>query len=403
MATTELPPDPGDENWDDWVDDQMQDVEFDTELAKQMAEDARKIAAGELSKETFHTKYSDAVEEEFGVDERPTQYAVESANSDPMPQVPQTRGRSRRRVLEAIGGVAAAGMASMAGCLGALEEDEADTNSASTDGVYDGEHEDEEGIIDEIPHEKQMGMVVDTEACIACLQCSLACKEENDTDVGVHWPYVFRYEDNKYGDTQQGQLTRHCQHCSEPTCTYVCPTQARYKRTEDGIVLTDYDTCIGCRYCQVSCPYGVNYLGQDEPSGLSDGFDGDPVGRDGRTVAGPPPQGVMGKCTFCVHRQDADDEALQGTTACEEICPANAIHFGDMANPNSDPRQYLRRDDVAEKYHFKLLDDSGNEPNVVFVGQEPSKNAEPIEGPVAYDDKGMVDGDYDHVTWGDDE
>lgn len=401
MATTETPLDPDDPDWDDWVEDQLNNVEFDTELGKQLARDARKIATGELTKEAFHTKHSDKVKSEFGIDERPTKQFVEPGGSEPTPRVPQTQGRSRRRVLESIGGMATISMASLAGCLGSI--DEAESNSSDDDGIYDGSAEEEEGIIDDIPHQKQMGMVVDTEACIACLQCSLACKEENDTDVGVHWPYVFRYEDDKYGDTKQGQLTRHCQHCSEPTCTYVCPTQARYKRKDDGIVLTDYDTCIGCRYCQVSCPYGVNYLGQDEPTSLSDGFDGDPVGRDGRTVAGPPPQGVMGKCTFCVHRQDSDDEELQGTTACEDICPANAIHFGDLAHPHSDPREYLRSEGIEEKHHFKLLDGTGNEPNIVFVGDEPSKNAEPIEGPVAYDDKGMVDGDYEYVDWGEDE
>lgn len=398
MATSELPPTPDEPGWADWVEHQLADVEFDTDLGKRLAEDALKIAEGELTKRAFHTKYRDEVVAEFGFDERPTKREV--TRDRPAPRVPETRGRSRRRVLEAITGVTVAGMASLAGCLSVTADED---SNESTDGIYDGPATNDDGIIDEIPHQKQMGMVVDTEACIACLQCSLACKEENDTDIGVHWPYVFRYEDNKYGDPTQGQLTRHCQHCSEPTCTYVCPTQARYKRAEDGIVLTDYDTCIGCRYCQVSCPYGVNYLGTNEPSGLSDGFEADPVGRDGRTVAGPPPQGVMGKCTFCVHRQDSDDDSLQGTTACEDICPANAIHFGDIANPNSEPRQYLRREDVAEKHHFKLLDGTGNEPNIVFVGQKPSKNAEPIEGPVAYDDKGMVDGKYDYVDWGDDE
>lgn len=396
-----MPPSPDDNGWDQWVESQLADVEYDTELGKTLGEDALRVAEGDLSKEAFHERHSEAVTAEFGFDERPTKDACESEGA--MPKVPETCKTSRRRVLQTLGGVAAAGVGSLAGCVGVTDEA---TNSDDTEnGILDDlgdEEKAEEGIVDEIPHQKQLGMVIDTTRCEACLQCSLACKEENDTDIGVHWPYVFRYEDDHGGERRVSYLTRHCQHCSDASCTYVCPTQARYKRKDDGVVLTDYDTCIGCRYCQVACPYGVNYLGQEEPTGISDGFEGDRVGRDDRTVAGPPPAGVMGKCTFCVHRQDSDDPELQGTTACEQRCPFGVIHFGDMNNPNSAPRQYLR-EEAPDEHHFELLDGVGNEPNIVFVGREPSKNAEPIQGPVAYEDHGMTDGDYDYLADGGDD
>ncbi len=394
----DLPPDPNEPGWDDWVEEQLDGSGFDIQLGREMAEDALSIAKGGLSKAEFHERYTEAVQSEFGIDERPTRRSAgrESDESEPLPKVPDTDGRSRRRVLKALGGLSIAGTTGLAGCIGtdASLEDTLGGESEIRDDI-DGEVTDE-GIIDEIPHRKQLGMVVDTERCVACLQCSLACKEENDTDIGVHWPYVFRYEDEHAGGTREGYLTRHCQHCSEPTCTYVCPTQARYKRTEDGVVLTDYDLCIGCRYCQVACPYGVNYLGSDEPNEeISDGFDGDRIGRDGKPVGGPPPAGVMGKCTFCVHRQDADDPELRGTTACEQACPFGVIHFGDMNNPHSDPRRYLQ--EKGEANQFKLLEEKGNDPNIVFIGMEPSKNADPIQGPVAYEDHGMQDGDYDYI------
>lgn len=406
MTSATSPPRPSDPEWDTWVETQLDKVEYDTSLGKQLAKDALKVSEGTLSKAQFHERHSEAVRSEFGIDERPTKEAAQAASEDNAthPKVPETRSTSRRRVLQAIGTTAAAGVSTVAGCVGDSGNDTRDResqNNGIADSI-DGDARDEDGIVDEIPHQTQLGMVVDTDRCVACLQCSLACKEENDTDIGVHWPYVFRYADDLAGERREGHLTRHCQHCSEPSCAFVCPTQARYKRTDDGVVLTDYDLCIGCRYCQVACPYGVNYLGEERPTELSDGFDGSRVGRDGRRVGGPPPANVMGKCTFCVHRQDADDPELQGTTACAERCPFGVIHFGDMNNPHSDPRRYLR-EDVPEKNHFRLLDGVGNEPNIVFVGHEPSKDAESIQGPVAYEDHGMVDGAYKHSDDGADQ
>ncbi len=396
MHDGQLPPSPGDPAWDEWVEEQLADVEFDTELGKRMAEDARRIGDDGPTRAEFHDRYSDAVEAEFGVDERPTKEAVEADGRDePTPKVPDGRPASRRKVLSAMGGVAALGVAG-AGSEFVTPAPEAgpvaDTPSP------------------EATPDRRMGMVVDTTQCIACLQCSEACKEENDTDVGVHWPYVFRYEDELEGERHEGYLTRHCQHCSEPSCTFVCPTQARYQRGDDGIVLTDYETCVGCKYCQVACPYGVNYLGKDQPNeAVGEPGEYDRKGRDDRPVAGTPPKGVMGKCTFCVHRQDAEavdngvDPEKAGTTACEEACPVDVIQFGDMNDPDSAPRQYLRGEhedapsETAEKNQYKLLDEVGNEPNVVFVGPEPSKDATPIQGPRAYEDMGMQDGDYDYA------
>ena len=413
-----MPPAPSDPAWEEWADRVLDDVEQDTELGKELARDALRAAEGELSKAELHDRYADAVEEEFGVDERPTKEAGRTRidGDDPSPRVPDVDGASqetRRNVLKALGAVAAGGAAAgLAGHAGSALSDD------GNDGIAAAAESDDDGIpattdadsadVGDPDRDAQIGMVIDTDACIACLQCSVACKEENDTDVGHHWPYVFRYRDSLYGEEREGQLTRHCQHCSEASCTYVCPTQARYKREDDGIVLTDYDTCVGCKYCQVACPYGVNYLGKDQSTDLSDGFEGDREGRDGRTVGGSPPKGVMGKCTFCVHRQDSEDPDLQGTTACEQRCPVDAIHFGDMNDPESDPRQYLRgefdgREDVDDKNQFKLLPEVGNEPNIVYVGREPSKDAEPIQGPTSYESQGMRDGNYDYLDEGGDD
>ncbi|WP_255193106.1 4Fe-4S dicluster domain-containing protein [Natronobeatus ordinarius] len=256
----------------------------------------------------------------------------------------------------------------------------------------------------------QMGMVIDVERCQGCRACMVACKTENDTPRGAFWMNVFRYEEGEFPDVEQGFTPNPCHHCSEPSCADVCPTNARFKREEDGIVLTDYSTCIGCRYCEVGCPYGVNFFQWRDPEEGQYGFaaddelarevrqnleelDADLDGSGGawenpRLQAAQEPRGTkmgggnhkvgtMGKCTFCVHRQDSGDDELAGTTACEEVCPINVIHFGDMEDPQSKPRQYL--EEKGAKQRWKMLENSGNEPNVVYLGDKPSNAARGME------------------------
>lgn len=366
-----------DDEWEERARAQLETVEFDTDLGVEISRDALRVAQGELSQAEFHEKHHEAVHEEFGVDARPTKPPAPgpgtNGDGNPLPGVPSAGrdGRpSRRQLIKAMGGLAAGGAAaSVAGCTeaGAVEKAPSAAEPADSNG------------------DVQMGMAIDMERCIACLLCVEGCKEENDTDRGTHWMHVFRFEEDEYGDTRDGYMPRPCQHCTVPSCTYVCPTQARYKRDADGIVLTNYDTCIGCRYCEVACPYGVNFLGTEEPTDKSPGFFGTETDDEGVTVGGPPPEGVMGKCTFCVHRQE--DSAQQGTTACEDACPVDAIHFGDMNDPDSDPREHLRERRGVSR--FNLLEQTGNEPNIVYLGEQPSKDARPIDGPFTYGDLGM--------------
>ena len=68
------------------------------------------------------------------------------------------------------------------------------------------------------------------------------------------------FEVGEFPDTQTVHFPKSCLHCEDPPCVPVCPTGASYKRAEDGIVLVDYDKCIGCKYCAWACPYGVREL-----------------------------------------------------------------------------------------------------------------------------------------------
>ena len=237
------------------------------------------------------------------------------------------------------------------------------------------------------------GMVIDLERCMGCNACTEACKVENNTGQGIYWMHVFQLEVGKYPNVNWLFLPRPCQHCDNAPCVKVCPVGARYKR-EDGLVLTDFKRCIGCRYCEVACPYSVNYFNWKKPE-KNQYFDwkkgeGENVYGTGsvQTVIGdaiPPYQnpdhtklygnekrrglvsgggqfkGIVEKCTFCVHRVDKGLEP-----ACVANCPAHVLHFGDLDDPNSEVSRHL-----AEKRWFQLLEEHGTHPRVYYLGGMP--------------------------------
>jgi molybdopterin-containing oxidoreductase family iron-sulfur binding subunit len=208
----------------------------------------------------------------------------------------------------------------------------------------------------------------------------VACKVENNTPQGSFWMYAFRFEEGDYPSTRTWFMPRPCMHCNNAPCVKVCPVGARYKR-EDGLTATDFDRCIGCRYCEVACPYGVNSFNWDKPenSYYLDWTDVDLLpaaraekvpyanpdlqlsyGSEKRRIAGGGHQkGVMEKCTFCVHRLE---KGLQ--PACVNVCPTQALIFGDLDDPQSAPSRLLK-----EKPSFRLLEEAGTDPNVYYVGQ----------------------------------
>ena len=259
-----------DEAWETDAEERLGTVEYDTELGKRLGRDAQRLAAGELSEAEFHERYHEEVIAEFGVDDRletwtsggsesawPNTDSADGAaagggggggGSGPTPGVPGG-DPSRRSMLKTAGvlGAAAVGLSGLEGMAG---------------NVVAQDDEEDDGDV-------QMGMVIDTDDCIACLQCVEACSEENNNTADALWMFVHRYVEDDYRDTEE-YLPRPCQHCSDAPCEAACPVVARYQREDDGIVLTDYDACIGCRYCEVACPYGVNYLQWGEPHELEE-------------------------------------------------------------------------------------------------------------------------------------
>jgi len=161
-------------------------------------------------------------------------------------------------------------------------------------------------------------------------------------------------------------MTRPCLHCNDAPCVSVCPTRATWQRA-DGLVVMDYQLCIGCRYCQVACPYDARSFNWEErkgPSGYQPEWGNAEIDRR--------PRGVAEKCTFCIHRIDRGlaqglipGEDRQATPACVNICPVEARVFGDMNNPDSKISRLLK-----ELPTFRLREDLGTEPNVYYVPPE---------------------------------
>ena len=238
-------------------------------------------------------------------------------------------------------------------------------------------------------------MAVDLDRCQGCRGCMTACKVENNTVEGNFWMYVFRFEQGTFPDTKMSFLPRPCQHCDNAPCVKVCPVGARFKR-EDGIVLTDPDRCIGCRYCELACPYGVNYFNWQTPDkaqyAVVDWQDEDLAPATGglvppyknpdldklwgdeqrRTAGGGHAKGVMEKCTFCIHRIEKGLDP-----ACVETCPTDALVFGDIDDSSSPISQYLQ-----EKRSWQLLEEAGTNPSDFYVGgAPPSSEVTEIERP----------------------
>ncbi|KKK63618.1 hypothetical protein LCGC14_2992480, partial [marine sediment metagenome] len=159
--------------------------------------------------------------------------------------------------------------------------------------------------------QRKWSMVIDLQKCIGCSACTIACKAENLLPPGVVYRPVIEEEIGEYPNVSRRWLPRPCMQCDNPPCVPVCPVNATWKR-EDGIVVIDYNACIGCRYCLTACPYGARYFdfGEDYTDGTPEKqpyeeSTSPEYGREWTRDGQGSPVGNARKCQFCIHRLDA--------------------------------------------------------------------------------------------------
>jgi Fe-S-cluster-containing dehydrogenase component len=194
---------------------------------------------------------------------------------------------------------------------------------------------------------RQLALVIDLNVCVGCHACVTSCKEWNTfgaagpladenaygaNPTGTFFNRVQTYEAGSFPDTETIHFPKSCLHCEEPPCVPVCPTGASYKRKEDGIVLVDYDKCIGCKYCAWACPYGAREIDEARQ--------------------------VMTKCTLCVDRiEDASLAPDDRKPACVKACPTGARLFGDVKDADSEVSRAIR-----ERGGYSLMPEWGTRP-----------------------------------------
>jgi len=217
------------------------------------------------------------------------------------------------------------------------------------------------------------GMTIDLDRCTGCQTCVLACKAENNIPPvppaeaargrTLAWLEVIPLEEPQAPERLR-LLPRLCQHCDQPPCVRVCPVHATY-RDREGTVAQIYPQCIGCRLCMAACPYQAkrfNWRAYQTPA------------RGQNPDVSLRPKGVVEKCTFCHHRRQTAAEQARAERrplragdyqpACVEACPAEALTFGDLADPESPVSRQARSPRA-----FRLHPELGTEPKVIYLSE----------------------------------
>jgi len=206
------------------------------------------------------------------------------------------------------------------------------------------------------------GYAFNISKCRGYMDCVRGCLQENNQDRASDMRYI-RIHEHKQGQMNFDEASddffhevpaadhfyigTQCFHCENPPCVNVCPVQATWKEP-DGIVVVDYDWCIGCRYCLAACPYDARRFNWADPV-----IPEEEINRNQHYLGNRlRKKGVTEKCTFCIQRTRTGKNP-----ACVEACPTGARIFGNLLDPNSEIRWVL-----SNKKVFRLKEDLGTEP-----------------------------------------